>query len=91
MGAIHLSTENSLPSDGLRGTTSPESGSPKGVQAQERDGAGRAFTHHVKDVVTTSTPQLGALINRVNHTDRNPPWTFGVGKLVERVLARRIK
>ena len=59
--------------------------------AQDRDGPGRGFTQHVGDVVTISTPQLGALINRVNHTDRIPPWTFGAGKLMESVLARRVK
>jgi fumarylacetoacetate (FAA) hydrolase family protein len=59
--------------------------------AQDRDGPGRGFTHHVGDVVTISTPKLGSLINRVNHTDRIAPWTFGAGKLLESVLARRGK
>jgi fumarylacetoacetate (FAA) hydrolase family protein len=28
------------------------------------------------------------LINRVNHTDRIPPWTLGAGKLLEILTAR---
>jgi fumarylacetoacetate (FAA) hydrolase family protein len=51
--------------------------------AADREGPGRGFTHHVGDLVTISTPKLGALINRVNHTDRIPPWTFGVGQLID--------
>jgi fumarylacetoacetate (FAA) hydrolase family protein len=57
--------------------------------AQDRDGPGKGFTHHVGDIVTIGTPRLGALINRVNHTHRISPWTFGVGRLLESVLARR--
>ena len=52
------------------------------------DGPDQGFTHHLGDVVTISTPTLGGLINRVNHTDRLPPWTFGVGELMQN-LARR--
>ena len=55
---------------------------------EDRDGPDQGFTHHLGDVVTISTPKLGALVNRVNHTDRLPPWTFGVGELM-RNLARR--
>jgi fumarylacetoacetate (FAA) hydrolase family protein len=54
----------------------------------DRFAAGKGFTHVVGDVVTVSTPKLGALINRVNHTDRIAPWTFGTGALMAN-LARR--
>ena len=54
----------------------------------DRSAPGKGFTHHVGDVVAVSTPKLGALINRVNHTDRIAPWTFGTGALM-RSLARR--
>lgn len=57
--------------------------------AADREGPGKGFTHHVGDLVTISTPALGGLINRVNHTDRIPPWTFGAGQLLESVAARR--
>jgi fumarylacetoacetate (FAA) hydrolase family protein len=38
--------------------------------------------------VTVSTPKLGTLVNRVNHTDRIAPWTFGLSALMEN-LGRR--
>jgi fumarylacetoacetate (FAA) hydrolase family protein len=57
--------------------------------AQDRDGPGQGFTHHVGDVVTIAAPPLGALVNRVNYTHRIPPWTFGAGALLASVLARR--
>ena len=40
------------------------------------------------DVVTVATPLLGALVNRVNRSDRIAPWTFGARGLMES-LARR--
>ncbi|MFY0990077.1 fumarylacetoacetate hydrolase family protein [Halomonas sp. C05BenzN] len=45
---------------------------------QDRDGEGQGFTHHIGDTVTIATPSLGALVNRVDHSDRLPPWTFGI-------------
>ncbi|GGY00867.1 hypothetical protein GCM10007160_30860 [Litchfieldella qijiaojingensis] len=45
---------------------------------QDRDGQGQGFTHHLGDTVTIATPALGALINRVDRSDRLPPWTFGI-------------
>jgi len=55
---------------------------------QDRGGPGQGFTHHLGDVVTIATPKLGALVNRVNRTDRIAPWTYGTGALL-RSLARR--
>ena len=46
---------------------------------------GKGFTHIVGDVVTVSTPTLGTLVNRVNHTDKIAPWTFGVRALMARI------
>ena len=54
----------------------------------DRQAPGKGFTHLVGDVVTVSTPKLGTLVNRVNHTDKIAPWTFGVSALMEN-LARR--
>ena len=45
---------------------------------QDRDGPGQGFTHHLGDVVTISTPSLGALVNRVERSDQLPPWTYGI-------------
>jgi len=50
--------------------------------------AGQGFTHVVGDVVRISTPDLGTLVNRVNTSDRIPPWTYGVRSLMQD-LARR--
>jgi fumarylacetoacetate (FAA) hydrolase family protein len=55
---------------------------------QDRYGPGQGFTHAVGDVVTVSTPRLGTLVNRVNTSDRVPPWTYGTAALM-RDLARR--
>ena len=54
----------------------------------DRIAPGKGFTHSVGDVVTVSTPRLGALVNRVNHTDKAAPWTFGAAALMKN-LARR--
>ncbi len=48
---------------------------------QDRDAPGAGFTHHTGDVVTISSPHLGALVNEVAPTESLPPWDFGVGDL----------
>jgi fumarylacetoacetate (FAA) hydrolase family protein len=55
---------------------------------QDRHGPGQGFTHVVGDIVTVTTPKLGALVNRVNTSDRIAPWTYGAGALMAS-LARR--
>jgi fumarylacetoacetate (FAA) hydrolase family protein len=55
---------------------------------QDRHGPGQGFTHVVGDIVTVSTPRLGTLANRVNTSDKVPPWTYGTAALM-RDLARR--
>ena len=55
---------------------------------EDRYGPGQGFTHAVGDIVTIATPTLGALVNRVEHTDRIAPWTFGTAALM-RNLAKR--
>ncbi len=58
---------------------------------QDRPIPGRAisegFTHVLGDIVCISTPELGLLVNRVNTSDRIPPWTYGTSALM-RDLAR---
>ena len=54
----------------------------------DRFAAGKGFTHVVGDVVTVSTPRLGTLVNRVNHTDQIAPWTFGIGALMNNLAER---
>ncbi len=55
---------------------------------QDRGAPGQGFTHRLGDIVTIATPKLGALVNRVNRTDRIAPWTYGAGALIGS-LARR--
>jgi len=54
----------------------------------DREAPGQGFTHKLGDIVTVSSPKLGALINRVGHSDKIPPWEFGALALM-RNLAQR--
>ncbi|KKB10085.1 fumarylacetoacetate hydrolase family protein [Devosia chinhatensis] len=54
---------------------------------QDRDGAGKGFTHKIGDIVSISTPSLGTLSNRVNLSTKCAPWTYGASHLL-RDLAR---
>jgi fumarylacetoacetate (FAA) hydrolase family protein len=56
--------------------------------SEDRGEAGQGFTHKRGDIVTISAPVLGALVNRVDTSDRLPPWRFGQRALM-RALARR--
>lgn len=49
---------------------------------QDRLGPGQGFTHVRGDIVTVSTPALGTLANRVDTSDRIPPWSYGVRALL---------
>jgi fumarylacetoacetate (FAA) hydrolase family protein len=55
---------------------------------EDRDAAGKGFTHKVGDIVTISSPELGALVNRIVRTTDAAPWTFGASHLM-RNLAKR--
>jgi fumarylacetoacetate (FAA) hydrolase family protein len=54
----------------------------------DRAGAGKGFTHVAGDIVTVETPRLGALVNRVNYSDRIAPWTFGAVALMKNLAGR---
>jgi fumarylacetoacetate (FAA) hydrolase family protein len=54
----------------------------------DRGERGSGFTHKPGDIVTISSARLGALVNRVNTSDKLPPWRFGALALM-RNLARR--
>lgn len=54
----------------------------------DRDEPGHGFTHHLDDIVRIASPRLGALVNRVRHSETLPPWEFGIGALITN-LARR--
>jgi fumarylacetoacetate (FAA) hydrolase family protein len=55
---------------------------------KDRDSLGGGFTHKLGDIVTISAPGLGSLVNRMQHADACPPWTYGASHLM-RHLARR--
>jgi fumarylacetoacetate (FAA) hydrolase family protein len=55
---------------------------------EDRDAPGMGFTHKPGDVVTISTPSLGALSNEMTLADRAPPWTFGAAALMRNLAGR---
>ena len=55
---------------------------------QDRHGPGQGFTHVVGDRVTISAPELGALENRVVHSENAARWTFGIGALMRNLAGR---
>ncbi len=55
---------------------------------EDRGEPGMGFTHRAGDLVTISSPKLGALQNRVSTSDRLPPWTFGARALMRNLAAR---
>ena len=55
---------------------------------QDRGAAGSGFTHKIGDVVTISSPMLGALVNTVNLSERITPWTFGLHAFFTNLVAR---
>jgi fumarylacetoacetate (FAA) hydrolase family protein len=57
---------------------------------EDRDTAGKGFTHKLGDVVTIATPKLGSLVNRMRRTDECPPWTFGASHLMRNLARRRL-
>jgi fumarylacetoacetate (FAA) hydrolase family protein len=56
----------------------------------DRLGAGKGFTHVAGDLVVVATPKLGALVNRVDYSDRIAPWTFGTIALMQNLAQRRL-
>ncbi len=55
---------------------------------KDRRGAGLGFTHEIGDVVEISSPKLGRLINRVDHSANCPAWTFGLSALMKNLAQR---
>lgn len=55
---------------------------------EDRGAPGMGFTHKPGDVVTISTPTLGALTNVMAMADKAPPWTFGAGDLMRNLAER---
>ena len=55
---------------------------------EDRGEKGHGFTHKLGDEVQISAPALGALVNRINHADKAPRWTFGARHLFANLKAR---
>jgi fumarylacetoacetate (FAA) hydrolase family protein len=55
---------------------------------QDRDEAGRGFTHKVGDIVRISSARLGTLVNSVTTSKHAPPWTVGIGALMANLAGR---
>jgi fumarylacetoacetate (FAA) hydrolase family protein len=55
---------------------------------KDRRGAGLGFTHEIGDIVEISSPKLGKLINRVEHSDTCAEWTFGITALMKNLAQR---
>jgi fumarylacetoacetate (FAA) hydrolase family protein len=57
---------------------------------KDRDKPGMGFTHHIADQVSISSPKLGKLWNRVDHSDKIAPWTFGATALMMNLVHRQL-
>ena len=57
---------------------------------QDRGGAGMGFTHHLRDVVRISSPKLGTLVNRVNHSEKTQRWEYGLRSFIANLRDRGV-
>ena len=57
---------------------------------KDRYSSGQGFTHALGDVVSISTPKLGALINPVTYSETANPWTFGIWSLIANLQERKL-
>ena len=54
----------------------------------DRDTPGQGFTHKPGDLVRISAERLGVLENKVTTCDTAPPWTMGIGELMQNLAGR---
>jgi fumarylacetoacetate (FAA) hydrolase family protein len=54
----------------------------------DRGAPGLGFTHKPGDLVRVSSERLGVLENKVTTCDQAPPWTFGIGELMQNLAGR---
>ena len=55
---------------------------------EDRDQPGSGFTHKLGDRVTIRSDRLGALVNRVTHSETAPPWRFGLRAFIHHLVQR---
>jgi fumarylacetoacetate (FAA) hydrolase family protein len=54
----------------------------------DRGAPGQGFTHKPGDLVRISAERLGVLENKVTTCDKAPPWTMGIGELMQNLAGR---
>ena len=102
---FHLQAVSSLsrisrdPSDLVAQMIGPHHRYPDGVvlflgtmfaPTEDRDVPGMGFGHKIGDIVKISSDKLGALANRMRHTDHCEPWNFGATQLMRSLAKRRL-
>ena len=55
---------------------------------KDRGEKGKGFTHKLGDIVSIRADALGMLVNRVSHSDKVAPWTYGINDLMRNLAAR---
>ena len=96
-GTSHMAQISRDPADLARQASGAHHAYPDGfvlylgtmfAPTDDRDVPGHGFTHRLGDVVRISSPHLGALVNRVQHSEALPPWDFGIGALFANLAHR---
>jgi fumarylacetoacetate (FAA) hydrolase family protein len=102
---FHLQAVSSLsrisrdPSDLVAQMIGPHHRYPDGVvlflgtmfaPTEDRDVPGMGFGHKIGDIVKIRSDKLGALANRMRHTDHCEPWNFGATQLMRSLAKRRL-
>ncbi len=57
---------------------------------EDRDVPGMGFSHKIGDLVKIRSDKLGALINRMRHTDDCEAWSFAATHLMRNLAKRRL-
>ena len=55
---------------------------------KDRFAADAGFTHVLGDIVRIATPRIGALVNRVTHSQTAPRWEYGIRALMSNLSER---
>ncbi len=61
---------------------------PNHAPVEDRGDKGKGFTHKLGDIVTVSSAELGSLTNRMTHSDKAAPWTWGPSHLMRNLASR---
>ena len=96
-GGASMSQISRDPADLAAEMIGPNHGYPDGAvlflgtlfaPVEDRGTPGAGFTHRVGDIVTVSSPELGALTNRMKLCADCPPWTYGASHLMRHLAGR---